>query len=164
MASVDQALDTANHLARECDSLRREVERLTRERDAAYAASQRSDEVHAEAMRAVRARAEKAEAERDEAVMHGKVVAKAADRHREHEKRQDEMLRTALRALTAARAQVERLRVALDGLVDHVSSAGPTGWAAAVDLAGAATWEREAEPLLRAARAALADAKEDEHG
>lgn len=45
----------------------REVERLTKERDAAYAAHAQSDERHAETVRAVRARAEKAEAERDEA-------------------------------------------------------------------------------------------------
>ena len=41
MASVDQALDTANHLARECDTLRRDVERLTKERDAARAQVER---------------------------------------------------------------------------------------------------------------------------
>lgn len=95
-------------------SLRRDVERLTRERDAAYASALRSDEVHAEAMRAVRARAERAEAERDEArASLARCISVAHEggwNGVENPKALWDFLAGLTRDLTAARAQVERLR------------------------------------------------------
>jgi seryl-tRNA synthetase len=92
-------------------------------------------------MPAMRERAEGAEAVRDEAMakfanleMHSKVIAKAADRMRAHEKKQDEMLRGALsradkaerrvRVLKAEVAELKKCLKALGAAYSQVTEGG----------------------------------------
>lgn len=151
------------------DCWRAKVAEVERERDAAYAASVRSDEVHAEAMRSVRARAEKAEAQ---VAAHLESLETYEDRI--HEIAADALgyqdpaaasivLLDALErdyhrqriARIQAEAQVERLRGALRALESCVV------WCDSTQSYGLYQRVRD---VLGDARAALADAREDEHG